>query len=84
MLISFGMHDWMHFACAAGATDRSAADDRADGNGAVGHVEGRKRPVPLIDLNEIRDGAVHDAVVEISDCAAQYQSQSPNRVACAQ
>ena len=32
-------------------------------NGAVRNVEGWKRPAAVIDLNEIRDSSVHDAVV---------------------
>lgn len=40
---------------------------------AIRYVESRKRPRTMVDLNEIRYGPVHDAVVKITHRTAENQ-----------
>ena len=44
-------------------------------NGAVGYIEDGKGPVPMIDLNEIRDGAEDNAVIEIARRSAENECE---------
>src|SRR5271167_2470258 len=49
---------------------------RTDCDGAVGHIEGRKGPAAIVDLQKIGDGATGHPIIEVTGGSAQDERQT--------